>query len=152
MEKTTIKDRPSNLCPIFVNSYKLQSIMPEDRFCIDTESDGSVRKISTVSMLLNAQKYESLFGSTRLTQLASVLSRPASGTPISALKGQMSDRDLADSVKSKYIQGINDMTNYMKSVNAETEALGKDFGSRVRAIQSQQAAAASSASDTNSNT
>lgn len=126
--------------PIYVDCYKSSNVMVEDRFCLETNPDGSVRKISTVSMLMNAEKYENLFGSSRLTQLATVLSKPASGTPISQLKDGMSDSEILDSVKSKHIQGINDMTNYMKAVNADAEALGSDFKSRVESIAAQKAA------------
>lgn len=143
----------SNRVP-FVSISKAPKILKEDTFCYELTGDsvGTVSKVSTVSLLLHADKYARIYGESSMARIAQIMSKPQSSS-ISSLTDGMTDKEILQSVKPKHIQGITDVTHYVASVNAHAERLNEDFKYELdkevsKRVAAQQAAAAKTQSTT----
>ena len=115
----------------YVSISKTPKILKEDTFCFEDIGNNVFRKVSTVSLLLHAEKYAQIYGESSMARLAQMMSRPSAPSNSSLTDG-MSDKDILRSVKPKHVQGINDMSAYSAYINRRAESLSKEFNSALR--------------------
>lgn len=120
------------------------SISPIEELKQIVSEDGVITMVSDQFLLLNAERLRNVLGEdTYRAYIASLSASPAS--PLSQLRAKLSDDDLLDSVKDRYIQAPSEIRSYIDGLDEHLQALKHSIESQVAAAQAEKSAPVDSA-------
>lgn len=132
----------------------LDSIVPPSFSPIESlkqiiSEDGVITMVSDQFLLLNAERLKNVLGED--TYRAYIASLSASGpSPYRELSAKLSDDQLLDSVKSRYIQAPCEIRDYIDGLDDHLQDLKHTIESQVAAAQTEKSATADSSQSNSS--
>lgn len=127
-----------------LDSMIAPSISPIEDLKQIVSSDGVITMVTDQFLLLNAERLRNVLGEdTYRAYIASLSASPAS--PLSQLRAKLSDDDLLDSVKDRYIQHPSEVKSYIQGLDARLQTLKESIERKIS--EQQQGSVPSESSD-----
>lgn len=113
-----------------LDSMVTPSISPIEDLKQIVSKDGVITMVTDQFLLLNAERLRNVLGEdTYRAYVASLSSAPAS--PLSQLRAKLSDDDLLDSVKDRYIQHPSEVRSYVQGLDARLQTLKESIERQI---------------------
>lgn len=127
-----------------LDSMIVPSISPIEDLKQIVSNDGVITMVTDQFLLLNAERLRNVLGEdTYRAYIASLSASPAS--PLSQLRAKLSDDDLLDSVKDRYIQHPSEVKSYIQGLDARLQTLKESIERKIS--EQQQGSVPSESSD-----
>lgn len=113
-----------------LDSMVTPSISPIEDLKQIVSKDGVITMVTDQFLLLNAERLRNVLGEdTYRAYVASLSASPAS--PLSQLRAKLSDDDLLDSVKDRYIQHPSEVKSYIQGLDARLQTLKESIERQI---------------------
>lgn len=113
-----------------LDSMITPSISPIEDLKQIVSKDGVITMVTDQFLLLNAERLRNVLGEdTYRAYIASLSASPAS--PLSQLRAKLSDDDLLDSVKDRYIQHPSEVKSYIQGLDARLQTLKESIERQI---------------------
>lgn len=113
-----------------LDSMITPSISPIEDLKQIVSKDGVITMVTDQFLLLNAERLRNVLGEdTYRAYVASLSASPAS--PLSQLRAKLSDDDLLDSVKDRYIQHPSEVKSYIQGLDARLQTLKESIERQI---------------------
>lgn len=113
-----------------LDSMVTPSISPIEDLKQIVSKDGVITMVTDQFLLLNAERLRNVLGEdTYRAYIASLSASPAS--PLSRLRARLSDDDLLDSVKDRYIQHPSEVKSYIQGLDARLQTLKESIERQI---------------------
>ncbi len=113
-----------------LDSMVIPSISPIEDLKQIVSKDGVITMVTDQFLLLNAERLRNVLGEdTYRAYVASLSASPAS--PLSRLRAKLSDDDLLDSVKDRYIQHPSEVKSYIQGLDARLQTLKESIERQI---------------------
>ena len=113
-----------------LDSMVTPSISPIEDLKQIISKDGVITMVTDQFLLLNAERLRNVLGEdTYRAYIASLSASPAS--PLSQLRAKLSDDDLLDSVKDRYIQHPSEVKSYIQGLDARLQTLKESIERQI---------------------
>lgn len=113
-----------------LDSMITPSISPIEDLKQIVSKDGVITMVTDQFLLLNAERLRNVLGEdTYRAYIASLSAPPAS--PLSQLRAKLSDDDLLDSVKDRYIQHPSEVKSYIQGLDARLQTLKESIERQI---------------------
>lgn len=129
----------------------LESIIPPSFSPIEdlkqvVGKDGIITMVTDQFLLLNAERLKEVLGEDTYRAYISSLAGTAP-SPMSQLRSKMSDDDLLDTVKSRYLQSPSEMRSYIQGLDDRLQELKASLEMQIAEIQQSAPASEGSSSE-----
>lgn len=110
------------------------------------DKDGIITMVTDQFLLLNAERLKQVLGEDTYRAYISSLAGTAP-SPMSQLRSKMSDDDLLDTVKSRYVQSPSEMRSYIEGLEDRFQKLKSSLEMQIAEMQQSAPAPAESSSE-----
>lgn len=114
-----------------LDSMVVPSISPIEELKQIISKDGVITMVTDQFLLLNAERLRNVLGEDTYRAYVASLSSAPPASPLSQLRAKLSDDDLLDSVKDRYIQHPSEVKSYIQGLDARLQTLKESIERQI---------------------
>lgn len=114
-----------------LDSMVIPSISPIEDLKQIVSKDGVITMVTDQFLLLNAERLRNVLGEDTYRAYVASLSSAPPVSPLSQLRAKLSDDDLLDSVKDRYIQHPSEVKSYVQGLDARLQTLKESIERQI---------------------